>query len=88
MRLRRAVVGRVEGWNYPRYERLSRRVRKLDTSTLLDYADMSGSGMSRAFGDLRRADDETVSLAEIEEGLQSLWAVVTELRKRSEHQVR
>lgn len=70
------------GWVPGRYASLARKVRKLDESTLLGYADMAGTGMAQAFADFRR-DSDMASLDEIEEGLMTLWAVSRELRARA-----
>jgi len=72
----------VPGWDPHRYDKLERKVQRLDTSLLLDYADAAGSGMARAFGDFRRGGD-TVSLEEVQEGLMSLWAIVQTLKARA-----
>lgn len=70
------------GWSARAYKSAERKVRKLDESTLLAFADMSGTGMAMAFSDFRK-NGETVSLDEIQEGLVALWAVAAELRVRA-----
>ena len=63
-------------------KRASRRVRKLTTAMLLDYADAAGSGMAKGFQDYREQGDYA-SLAEIGLGLITLHAVVLELKARA-----
>jgi len=69
----------VPGWDPALYHKIERKVGRLDRGTMLDFADVAGSGMSRAFGDFRREGDER-SLLEIEAGLQTLWAIVQRLK--------
>lgn len=63
--------------------RAAARVRKLSTSSLLDWADAAGSGMSKGFDDFRRHGDYE-AIAEIALGLITLEAVVYELKARAE----
>lgn len=60
----------------------SRRVRKLPTTELLNWADSAGSGMARGFQDYREHGD-LMSLEEIGLGLITLHAVVLELKARA-----
>jgi hypothetical protein len=84
MGLRKArEVPHVPGWDPAMYDKLERRVRKLDNHMLLDFADIAGSAMARAFGDFRREGQELAALAEVRDGLETLWAVSEELRRRS-----
>jgi len=73
----------VPGWDPHRYDRAARKAGRLETSMALEFADMAGSGMARAFGDYRKHRSPE-SLAEIEEGLQVLWAITQLLRARQE----
>ena len=59
-----------------------RRLSRLDTLRLLDWADTCGSGMSKGFDDYRKFGD-LASIEEIAEGLLTLWAVTLELRDRA-----
>lgn len=68
-------------WNARRYKAERRKVGKKDTTFLLDFADMVGSGMSLAFSDFRRERREE-SLAELEMALVTLSAIVAELGVR------
>jgi hypothetical protein len=84
MRLTRKVIhSGVPGWDGRKYEKLAKRVGALDSPTLFAYADQAGTGMHRAFSDLRR-HGLALSLDEIDEGLMTLWAVARELRTRYE----
>lgn len=60
-----------------------RRVRKVSTHDLLEWADAAGSGMAKGFGDYRK-DRELVSLEEIRTALMSLLAVTDELYARQD----
>ena len=60
----------------------TRRVRKMSTNDLLNWADVAGSGMAKGFMDYREHGDYT-SLAEIGLGVITLHAVVLELKARA-----
>jgi hypothetical protein len=63
-------------------KRASKRVRKANTSLLLDWADAAGSGMAKGFQDYREHGD-FASLTEIGLGVITLHAVVLELKARA-----
>jgi hypothetical protein len=60
-----------------------RRVAKMGTNELLNWADVAGSGMAKGFSDYRREGD-VLSLDEIHLALISLTAVTDELIIRGE----
>jgi hypothetical protein len=60
----------------------SRRVQKMSTNDLLNWADVAGSGMAKGFMDYREHGD-IESLAEIGLAVITLHAVVLELKARS-----
>jgi hypothetical protein len=68
-------------WDAVMYARMEKRVRGMANYELLEWADVAGSGMAKAFSDYRREADE-VSLIEIREGLMALWALTRELDLR------
>jgi hypothetical protein len=63
--------------------RARQRVTKLATYDLLEWADVAGSGMSKAFMDYRRHDN-VESLLEVRTALTALSALVDELVERHE----
>ena len=60
----------------------SRRVRKMSTNDLLNWADVAWSGTAKGFMDYREHGDDA-SLAEIGLGVITLHAVVLELKARA-----
>jgi hypothetical protein len=60
-----------------------KRVVKLSTTSLLDWADAAGSGMAKGFMDYRKHGDYA-SLEDIALGMISLRAVVYELKARKD----
>lgn len=58
-----------------------KRVAKLSTNALLDWADAAGTGMAKGFMDYR-AHGEPDSLADISVGVLSMMAVIFELKAR------
>jgi hypothetical protein len=66
--------------------RARRRVTKMSSHELLNWADAAGTGMARAFGDFRRAGEVT-SLDEVHGALLALAAVTDELKLRAEMEV-
>lgn len=63
--------------------RAERRVRKMTTHALLDWADAAGSGMAKGFADYR-AHGDLASLEDIALGVITLNAVVLQLKARAE----
>lgn len=63
-------------------KKATRRVRRQSTHDLLEWSDVAGSAMAKAFGDYREHGDYS-SLAEIGLALITLHAVVLELKARS-----
>jgi hypothetical protein len=61
----------------------SKRVSKLSTTDLLDWADAAGSGMAKGFMDFRKHGDYA-SLEDIGLGMITLQAVVYELKARKD----
>lgn len=68
-------------WDDELYAKMEKRVSRMENYALLEWADITGSGMARAFSDYRKDADE-VSLIEIREGLMALWALTRELSLR------
>jgi len=68
-------------WDGLKYQRMEKRVSKMSDYELLEWADITGSGMSKSFSDYRKGAPEE-SLIEIREGLQALWSLVRELDLR------
>lgn len=63
--------------------RARRRVTRMSTHELLDWADQAGSGMAKAFSDFRR-EGTLIPLDEIRTALLALTAVTDELTARTE----
>ncbi len=68
-------------WDSEVYAKMAKRVSKMASYELLEWADVCGSGMAKAYSDLRKELTQE-SLAEIREGLMALWAVTRELELR------
>jgi hypothetical protein len=68
-------------WDILMYLKMEKRVAKMSNYELLEWADVAGSGMAKAFSDYRREPVED-SLIEIREGLQALWSLTRELDLR------
>lgn len=66
----------------PVREKVAKRLDRLPTGDVLDWADSVGSGMARALGDYRR-DGGLESLEEAHRGAQSLLGVLDVLSKRA-----
>lgn len=64
-------------------QQASKRVARLTTTALLDWADAAGSGMAKGFDDYRKHGD-LASVEEIALGMITLQAVVYELKLRAE----
>lgn len=62
-------------------DRARRRVARLSTHEILNWADSAGSGMAKAFDDYRKYGEEE-SLDELKQAVKSLEAVIEELRAR------
>jgi hypothetical protein len=62
-------------------ERIRRRLSRLSTTEILDWADQAGSGIARALSDFRRTQDP-VALLEAEKGARTLQTVMVYLRER------
>jgi hypothetical protein len=75
------LKGRQE--DSPALARARRRVAKLGTTELLEWADTAVTGAGRAFSDYRR-EEQAESLLEIREALPALAALVDELILRNE----
>lgn len=60
-----------------------RRVSKMSTRQMLDWADSAGSGMARAIDDYRK-DRDVISLEEVRTALVALSAVIDELEARQD----
>lgn len=73
-------------WRTPEEDRLRAKARKrlsrLGTHEILNWADMAGSGMAKGLDDYRRNADAE-SLAEIRNGLIALLAAVDEITGRA-----
>ncbi len=61
--------------------RMARRVQRMDSSALLEWADLATSGMQRQLDDFRKHPDES-HLGEINVALLGMGAVVDELALR------
>jgi hypothetical protein len=61
--------------------RMARRVQRMDSSALLEWADLATSGMQRQLDDFRKSPDES-HLGEINVALLGMGAVVDELALR------
>jgi hypothetical protein len=61
--------------------RMARRVQRMDSSALLEWADLAASGMQRQLDDFRKNPDES-HLGEINVALLGMGAVVDELALR------
>ena len=62
--------------------RAEKRVAKMTTTALLDWADAAGSGMAKGFMDYRQHGD-LASLEDIALGMITLQAVVLQLKARA-----
>jgi hypothetical protein len=76
----------IPGWSWADYLKQEKRAARLGTSFLLDYCDVAGTGMSKAFMD-HREDGNLDSIAEVEKSIITLWAVTQELKTRAEAQL-
>ena len=65
----------------PIVEKARKRLARLSTHEILNWADSAGSGMAKAFDDFRK-HGEKETLEEIERALKSMSAVVEELKAR------
>lgn len=65
----------------PELEKARKRVSKIATHEILNWADSAGSGMAKAFDDYRKYGEED-SLNEISRAVKQLQAVVEELKVR------
>jgi hypothetical protein len=63
--------------------RARRRVSRMSTHELLEWADQAGTGMAKAFADFRK-EGSLASLDEISVALLALTAVTDELTARTE----
>jgi hypothetical protein len=73
----------VPGWDTDFYGRVVQRVKHLDEYTMIQWADIAGTGMAQGFADYQK-HSTVESLDEIKQGLQQLWAVAQELSLRYE----
>ena len=62
-------------------EQIRNRVQRMDSSMLIEWADLAASGMQRQLDDFRRGPDEA-HLGEIQVALITMGAVVDELGER------
>lgn len=74
---------RAHKWQGSEYETAKRRVRKISTSELLEWADVASSAMGRGFSDYR-SQDRVESLEEIRLATVTMAALVEELKARHE----
>lgn len=65
----------------PAREKVARRLDRLPTVDVLDWADSVGSGLAKALDDYRKQDTPE-SLAEARQGAQSLLGVLDVLERR------
>lgn len=81
MKFRDSNDGIPPFWKPSRYKSAKRKVARLDSEFLYGFADMSGTAMAQAFQDYRKEGREE-SLAELEDSLMTLSAIVASLRSR------
>lgn len=81
--LNSAQYSTTPDWDSVKYTQMEKRVAKMGNYELLEWADVAGSGMAKAFSDLRKENSQDTIL-EIQEGLQALWALTRELSLRGQ----
>lgn len=73
----------VPYWDSGYYGKAARRAAAMSTDAMLDWIGTSVSGMYKAMQDFRK-DSRPESLQEMQEGLTAAYALLAELRSRSE----